>query len=49
MSKKKLNDDFEMEAIIHLGSDYDNAMESMVRAWAQIVCDQTDEMQYECR
>ena len=44
MSKKKLNDDFEVEVIIHPGADYDKAMESMVRAWAQIVCDQIDEM-----
>lgn len=49
MSKKKLNDDFEMEVIIHPGPDYDKAMESMVRAWAQIVCDQIDEMQSKCR
>ena len=44
MSKKKLNGDFEVEGIIHPGPDYDKAMESIVRAWAEIVCDQIDEM-----
>ncbi len=37
-------DDFEVEVIIHLGPDYDEAMENIVRALAQIVCDQIDEM-----
>ena len=44
VAKRKKNDDFEMEVIIHPGPDYDKTMENMVRAWAQIVCDQIDEM-----